>query len=119
MLSFLGMAAEQWKVFETSFKSTKTCENPFMDVQVDVVFEKDGTEWKQPAFWDGGKTWEVRFAAPEKGTYTYRAVATDTSNKRDPNRGLEVYSVLRRWTQGTLQPEERYRRNEKPGPEHA
>ncbi len=80
MLSSLGIAAEQWTVSEMSFKSKKTYENPFMDVEVDVLFSNGKQEWKVPAFWDGGKTWKVRFSAPEKGTYTYRAVATDESN---------------------------------------
>lgn len=79
LLPNTGMAIGPWEVFETSFKSTKTCENPFMDVQVDVVFKKDGTEWKQPAFWNGGNTWTVRFAFPETGTFTYRIESNDPS----------------------------------------
>lgn len=77
LMPSFGMAAEQWKVFETSFQSTETCENPFMDVQVDVVFEKDGTEWKQPAFWNGGNTWTVRFAFPQTGEFSYRIESND------------------------------------------
>jgi len=79
LLTQFAMAAEQWKVFETSFQSTKTCENPFMDVQVDVVFGKDATEWKQPAFWNGGNTWTVRFAFPETGAFQYRVESNDSS----------------------------------------
>ena len=70
-----------WEVFETSFESSKEYDNPFVEVEVDVLFSKGEQEWKIPAFWDGGKTWKVRFAAPEKGTYTYHSVATDKSNK--------------------------------------
>jgi len=79
LVSSLGMAAEQWAVFETSFTSLEDYENPFMDVQMDVVFEKDGTELKQPAFWNGGKRWTVRFAFPETGTFTYRVESNDPS----------------------------------------
>ncbi len=77
----LAIAVEQNTVFETSFESSKHYENPFTDLEVDVLFSNGKQEWKVPAFWDGGQTWKVRFAAPEIGEYTYRAVATDRSNK--------------------------------------
>jgi hypothetical protein len=77
LMPLCAMAAEQWDVFETSFTSAKKHENPFMDVQADVVFEKDGTAWKQPAFWNGGNTWTVRFAFPETGTFTWRVESND------------------------------------------
>ena len=70
---------QQWKVFETSFESSKSYPNPFMDVQVDVVFKKDGKSWKIPAFWDGENIWKVRFAPPEQGNYTYQVVSSDKS----------------------------------------
>ena len=42
-------------------------------VEVDVVFADDGgREWVVPAFWSGGQTFRVRFAAPAAGQYTYR-----------------------------------------------
>ncbi|MHA1128644.1 MAG: apiosidase-like domain-containing protein [Alphaproteobacteria bacterium] len=74
-----GHTAEHWRVFETSFESSGKHENPFMDVRVNVVFQKDGTEWKQPAFWNGGSTWTVRFAFPETGTFTWRVESNDPS----------------------------------------
>lgn len=73
--------AQQWQVFETSFESSKDYANPFIDVQVDVLFEKEAKRWKVPAFWDGGKIWKVRFAAPETGFYSYRVMSNDNSNK--------------------------------------
>ena len=76
----LAMAAEQGKVFETSFESSKDYKKPFMEIEVDVIFSNGKKEWKVPAFWDGGKTWKVRFSTPEKGEYSYHAVATDKSN---------------------------------------
>lgn len=79
LLPFFATAAQQWKVFETSFESTRKHENPFMDVRTDVVFEKDGAKWKQPAFWNGGSAWKVRFAFPETGTFTWRVESNDPS----------------------------------------
>ena len=74
-------SSQQWDVFETSFTSTKSYNNPFVDVQVDVLFSKDDKEWKIPAFWDGENVWKVRFAAPETGIFLYRVVSSDKSNK--------------------------------------
>jgi hypothetical protein len=76
-----AMAAEINTVFEATFESSKIHANPFVDVEVDVRFSKDGREWKVPAFWDGGRSWKVRFAAPEEGEYRYRAVASDRSDQ--------------------------------------
>ena len=79
LLPVSAMAAEQWDVFEKSFTSTERHDNPFMDVQVDVVFCKEDAEWKQPAFWNGTNVWTVRFAFPETGQFTYRVESNDPS----------------------------------------
>ncbi|HET6452949.1 MAG TPA: DUF4038 domain-containing protein, partial [Armatimonadota bacterium] len=43
------------------------------DAEVEVIFaDKDGVEWRVPAFWAGGVDYRVRFAAPSAGRYTYR-----------------------------------------------
>ncbi len=73
-------AVEQNCVFETSFTSSKEYGNPFMELEVDVLFSNGEQEWKVPAFWDGGNTWKVRFSAKDVGDYTYRVVASDASN---------------------------------------
>ncbi|MEY5032084.1 MAG: hypothetical protein RL354_1115, partial [Planctomycetota bacterium] len=54
-----------WTVFETSIETTKAYARPFVDVEVDAIFEKGDTRWRVPAFWSGGGTWKVRFAPPE------------------------------------------------------
>lgn len=72
--------AEQWEVFETSFFTTRSYTNPFMDVEVKVVFGTGDQRWTVPAFWVGGGEWKVRFAPPFVGDYRYRVQATDDSN---------------------------------------
>jgi hypothetical protein len=74
------MATQRSEVFETSFESSKEYKKPFTEIEVDVIFSNGKKEWKVPAFWDGGKTWKARFAAPEKGDYSYHAVASDKAN---------------------------------------
>ncbi len=70
----------QWEVFETSFESTKAYANPFLDVEVNVVFTRDNQRWLIPAFWAGESTWTVRFAPPEQGNYEYRVECSDKEN---------------------------------------
>jgi hypothetical protein len=56
----------------------------------------------RPAFWDGGRTWKVRFAPPHTGVWEMTTSATDARNKGldgvtatvqcDPYSGnLEIY----------------------------
>jgi hypothetical protein len=75
-----ALGAEQWMVFETSFTSAKEYENPFMEVEVDVVFTQGEKQWKVPAFWAGDQMWTVRFAPPAPGEYQYRVECTDSAN---------------------------------------
>jgi len=70
----------QWDVFETSYKSAKTYEKPFTDVEVSVVFRNGNRQWVVPAFWDGGGKWTVRFAPPVQGEYTFRVRCSDQTN---------------------------------------
>ena len=78
---FCARAAEQWDVFEASFTSTKRYANPFMDVQVDVIFRSGDQKWVVPAFWTGGDKWTVRFAPPVRGEYTFGVKCSDPANK--------------------------------------
>ncbi len=85
-------AAEQWTVFETSFTSAKRYDNPFMDVEVDVVFQNGDVKWVVPAFWAGGDQWTVRFAPPVQGEFQYKVKCSDASNK-DLNGGAQSLKV--------------------------
>jgi hypothetical protein len=72
--------ATQSQVFESTFESQKIYADPFNDVDVDVVFMRDGQSWRVPTFWRGGSKWTVRFAPPAPGDYSYRLESTDKSN---------------------------------------
>lgn len=67
-------------MFERTIESHKLYADPFNDVDVDVVFDKDGKTWRVPAFWRGGNSWTVRFAPPEPGEYSFRLESTDKNN---------------------------------------
>jgi Protein of unknown function (DUF4038)/Domain of unknown function (DUF5060) len=67
-------------VFEQTFESQKSYADPFNDLDVDVIFSKDGQNWRVPTFWRGSSKWTVRFAAPTPGAYSYHLESTDKSN---------------------------------------
>ena len=81
LLAASAGGAEQWVVSETSFTSAKKYDNPFVDVDVDVVFKQGEQQWKVAAFWSGGDTWTVRFAPPVQGDYTFQITCSDPTNK--------------------------------------
>jgi hypothetical protein len=53
--------------FEASFESASDYENPVQDVAVEVEFECAGTRVTTTAFWDGERTWRVRFSPEMTG----------------------------------------------------
>jgi Protein of unknown function (DUF4038)/Domain of unknown function (DUF5060) len=65
---------------EFTVASAKAYADPFNDVDVDVIFSRNGESWRIPAFWRGGNRWTVRFAPPIPGGYSYRLQATDSAN---------------------------------------
>lgn len=87
-----ALGAGPWEVIETSFTSGRQYRNPFVDVQVDVVFRGGGQQWRVPAFWAGDGTWTVRFAPPVPGEFTGRVECTDPANP-DLNGKERTFSV--------------------------
>ena len=75
------MLAEQNCMAELSLRSAKRYEDPFNEVELDVVFTgPDGTERTVPAFWAGDSVWRVRYASTLVGTHSYSTVCSDASN---------------------------------------
>ncbi|MFM8577854.1 MAG: DUF4038 domain-containing protein [Planctomycetaceae bacterium] len=95
-MTVVAFGAEQWALFETSFTSSKQYENPFVDVEVDVIFRQGDRQWRVPAFWAGDRTWTVRFSPPLQGRYSYRVECTDTTdsglNGVEQDLTVEAYS---------------------------
>lgn len=57
---------------ELGFTLSARHNNPYSEAQVWVDFEHEsGSRLRRPAFWDGGETWRVRFAAPEPGRWSW------------------------------------------------
>lgn len=71
----------RYGVFEAAFTATRDYADP---LEVDLVVEFTGPEGARevvPGFWDGGRTWRVRFSPEKVGLWKYR---TRTADGADP-----------------------------------
>lgn len=72
---------QQHDLTEWSFASKKGYEDPFNEVELDVVVtDAQKRSRKVPAFWAGGRKWRARFAPPAPGNYRYTTVCSDATN---------------------------------------
>jgi hypothetical protein len=65
---------------EWTIVSAKAYSDPFNQVELDVVFERDGQHWRVPTFWRGENRWTVRFRPPQPGEYRYHYESNDKRN---------------------------------------
>ncbi len=73
----------QWNTHEITLTAISDYDNPYTDVEVWALFtNQKGDSLKRPAFWDGDKTWKLRFAPPDSNAnwtwQTYASNKTDT-----------------------------------------
>lgn len=62
-----------WQATEITLSSAGEYQNPFEDVEVTATFSGPGGKTlTRPAFWDGGKTWKIRFAPTAVGEWVMR-----------------------------------------------
>lgn len=60
--------AEKWTTYEITLISERDYPNGYTDAEVWAVFKNGKNDSLiRPAFWDGGKTWKIRFAPPDTG----------------------------------------------------
>ncbi len=75
-----GRAADvhQWGLFEVPLTSRAEHDGRQQYVEVEVEFTGPaGERFVQPAFWDGGPRWKVRFAPRAVGTWTWQSRCKD------------------------------------------
>jgi hypothetical protein len=72
--------AVTWVANEIVLESNIKYDDPFNDVDVDLILTKGEITYTIPGFWDGKNTWRVRFTCTEEGTWTYKTICTDTKN---------------------------------------
>ncbi|UCC98182.1 MAG: DUF5060 domain-containing protein [Phycisphaerales bacterium] len=72
----------RWDRFENSATNTKSYRDPYRDVSLNVTYESpDGKKTEFWGFYDGGRTWKIRFMPDEVGTWKYEAVFSDGSGR--------------------------------------
>lgn len=76
----------RWGRFEQSFKSGINYENPFQQCTLKVAFISPSGETNIVyGFWDGGKTWKIRFSPDQLGRWTFHTSCSDFANVRLDN----------------------------------
>jgi hypothetical protein len=71
----------KWERYERTFRSSVGYENPLQEAELRVVFTSPSGESRLVyGFWDGGRTWRVRFAPNEVGRWIYSTSSSDRSN---------------------------------------
>ena len=67
------MLAHPWREVEIALTAERDYANSYTDVDVWAEFVHDnGDVLRRPAFWDGGRTWKIRFASPAaEGRWTW------------------------------------------------
>jgi hypothetical protein len=63
---------ERWGVWELALAGPAGG-NPFVDVQVAAIFEREGRRIRVPGFYDGEGVYRIRFSPAETGTWRWRS----------------------------------------------
>ena len=72
----------RWGIFEASFTSTSSSDNPIHDTQLVVTFSAPSKRTHiARGFWDGGAAWKVRFSPDEIGEWTFSTSAIPGSDR--------------------------------------
>ncbi|MEX2234833.1 MAG: DUF4038 domain-containing protein [Cyclobacteriaceae bacterium] len=70
-----------WSRFEKEFTSSKDYTNPMYDLKFNIRFISPTGKIKSiQAFWDGERSWKVRFMPDEKGTWKWNSECSDKTN---------------------------------------
>jgi Protein of unknown function (DUF4038)/Domain of unknown function (DUF5060) len=71
------MTIQRWHELELTLTALDDRPNPYTDLDVWAEFtHESGTTLRRPAFWDGGRTWKIRFAPTLTGRWTWRTFST-------------------------------------------
>jgi hypothetical protein len=70
-----------WNQWEQTLTSNAAYANPYHDATLEVVYAApDGQTFKTYGFWDGGKTFKIRFMFPAAGDWSWKTTCSDPSN---------------------------------------
>jgi hypothetical protein len=69
---------QKWAVHEVRLETARDHDNPYLQAAVTATFTGPGGVTRTvDGFWDGGRTFVVRFAPTAEGTWTYRTRSAD------------------------------------------
>lgn len=72
----------KWSRFEQTFVSDRAYPNAIQDAELRVFFTSPSGHTRMvDGFWDGNRTWKVRFAPDEVGKWYYSTSCSDRQNK--------------------------------------
>ena len=72
----------KWERFEVKLESSANHTNPVQQAALTATFTSpSGKAQKVYGFWDGERTWKVRFAPNETGKWTYKTECSDSANR--------------------------------------
>lgn len=69
--------AHVWEEQEVTLESSRSRENPYAEVECWIDLEGPGFSRRIRGFWDGGRTFRVRFVATAPGEWRWRSGSTD------------------------------------------
>lgn len=79
--AMVDVLTETWRAAEITFESANPYTNPLIAAELNVLFTSpSGKQVVVPGFWDGGRTWRVRFAPTEYGVWKYVSTCSDISD---------------------------------------
>ena len=64
-----------WELQEIIFESSRDYPNPYAEVDLWIELEGPGFKKRVYGFWDGGRTWKVRFVATAPGEWKWRSAS--------------------------------------------
>ena len=71
----------RWTVAEAALESARQYDNPFREVAVRVrLTAPSGRQQSVDAFWDGERSWRVRFCPDEPGDWRWESASSDTTD---------------------------------------
>jgi len=72
----------KWGRFEKPFKSSVIYTNAVQQASLSVLFTSPlGNSFPVDGFWDGGKTWRIRFSPDQPGRWTFATTCSDAANR--------------------------------------
>ncbi len=70
--------APVWSVGEVVLTAARAYDNPYAEAAVTAAFTGPaGQTLSAPGFWDGGKTWRIRFTPTAEGAWRYTTASAD------------------------------------------